>query len=517
MAPDAEPVKLRLVELLGAVSLATDLGTGQSHFHGVRTSVLAAALARALGLDDASVAAAQQVALLRFLGCTADAGETARMTGGDDLAFLAGMAPAALGGKAEMGRQLVRTVGAGQRPLRRAALVAGALADPAGAKRSLSAHCEVAAMLAARLGASATVREALAHGYERWDGAGFPDGLAGEAVPPAVRVAVVARDAAMWWQISRAELAEVLHARRGRAYDPAVVDACVAVGPGVLSRLEESDVWEAMLAADPGGDEIAGAGLDLALEAVADFTDLKSPWTRGHSPRVAELATAAARRLGMTPEDTTTVRRAAAVHDLGRVGVPNGIWDRPGPLGVAEWERVRLHPYLTESTLACCPALAGLGRLAGAHHERLDGSGYHRRTRELGMRERVLAAADVVAALGEDRPHRPALTAPRISDTVMAEMKAGQLDPAAVEAVLAAAGQPTAWARRSGWPAGLTDREVEVLRLITRGRTNRQVAAGLHLSVKTVGRHIENLYAKIGVNSRAAAAVFAMEHRLLGS
>ncbi|NKQ57143.1 LuxR family transcriptional regulator, partial [Amycolatopsis sp. K13G38] len=304
-----------MAELLGAVSLATDLGTGQPQFHGVRTSVLAAALAGRLGLDAVGVAAVQQVALLRFLGCTADAWETARMTGGDDLAFLAGMAPVAMGGKPEMGRALVRTVGAGRAPLRRAALVAGALADPAGARRSLSAHCEVAAMLAERLGVSATVREALAHGYERWDGAGFPDGLAGEAVPLGVRIAVVARDAALWWRVGPAQWGEVLRARRGRAYDPAVVDACLAVGPEVLGSLEESDPWEAMLSADPVGAVIAGPGVDAALAAVADFADLKSPWTRGHSPRVAELATAAARHLGMAPDAVTSLRRAGLVHD----------------------------------------------------------------------------------------------------------------------------------------------------------------------------------------------------------
>ncbi|HVW44911.1 MAG TPA: HD domain-containing phosphohydrolase [Amycolatopsis sp.] len=499
------------------MSLATDLGTGQPPSHGVRTSVLAVALGRQLGLDDVSVAAVQQVALLRFLGCTADTWETARMTGGDDLAFLAGMAPAVMGGKAELGRRLVRTVGAGQPPLRRAALVAGALADPGGARRSLSAHCEVAARLAGRLGASATVREALAHGYERWDGAGFPDGLAGDAIPLAVRVAVVARDADLWWRTGPAELSAVLRARRGRAYDPAVVDACLAAGPGVLAALDGSDAWEAMLGADAGSDEIDGPGLDAALAAVADFADLKSPWTRGHSARVAELATAAAGHLGMTDQDVTTVRRAALVHDLGRVGVPNGIWDRPGPLGVTEWERVRLHSYLTESTLACCPALAALGRIAGAHHERLDGSGYHRGTRESAPLERLLAVADVVAAMGADRPHRPALPAPGIADAVKGEVAAGRIDRAAAEAVLAGVGRRGGWPRRSGWPAGLTEREVEVLRLIARGRTNKEVAAALYLSVKTVGRHIENLYTKIGVNSRAAAAVFAMEHRLLDS
>ena len=174
-----------------------------------------------------------------------------------------------------------------------------------------------------------------------------------------------------------------------------------------------------------------------------------------------------------------------------------------------------MHPYLTESTLACCPALADLGRLAGSHHERLDGSGYHRGSRELGQAGRLLAAADVVAAMGEERPYRPALTRAQISDAIRAEVAASRMDGAASDAVLAAAGQRAVPSRRALWPAGMSDREVEVLRLIARGRTNKQVAASLHLSAKTVGRHVENIYAKIGASSRAAAALFAMDNRLL--
>jgi len=515
MPPEAGTGKLRLVELLGSISLATDLGTGQPQFHGVRTSVLAVALARELGLDGAAAADVQRVALLRFLGCTADSSETARMAGGNELAFLAAMAPVAMGSPAEMARRLVRTVGADQPVLRRAGLVAGAVGDPGGAKRSMSAHCEVAAMLAERLGTGPSVRTALAHAYERWDGGGFPDGLAGEAVPLAVRVAVVARDAELWWRAGPAETTEVLGVRRGRAYDPAVVDAYRSVGAGTLAKLDETDAWAAMLAAAPGGDEIVGAAVDTSLRAVADFADLKSPWIRGHSPRVADLAAAAARELGMAAEEATRLFRAALLQDLGRVGVPSRIWDRTGPLGVAERERVRMHPYLTESVLACCPALAGLGRLGGAHHERLDGSGYHRGTRDLGMAQRLLAAADVVAALAEERPHRAAATAAEVDDAVRSDVAAGRLDRTATDAVLAAVGRRATGGRRPAWPAGLSDREVEVLRLIARGRTNKEIAGNLFLSAKTVGRHVENLYAKIGSNSRAGAAVFAMEHRLL--
>jgi response regulator RpfG family c-di-GMP phosphodiesterase len=197
-------------------------------------------------------------------------------------------------------------------------------------------HCEVAAMLAARLGTGPSVTTALAHAYERWDGGGFPEGLAGEAVPLAVRVTVVARDAELWWRAGPAETTEVLGARRGRAYDPAVVDAYISVGAETLADLDATDAWAAMLAAAPGDDEIADAAVDTALGAVADFTDLKSPWTRGHSPRAAALAGAAAHEVGMAAEDVARLSRAALLQDLGRVGVPNGIWDRAGPLGVAE-------------------------------------------------------------------------------------------------------------------------------------------------------------------------------------
>ena len=504
-----------MVELLGAVSLATDLGTGQPPFHGIRTSVLAVRVGAALGLDDATLAEVQHVALLRFLGCTADSADTARMTGGDDIGFMAAMAPALMGGRAAVGRRLVGAVGADRSPLRRAALVAGALADPDGARRSLTAHCEVAAMLADRLGAGPAVRTALAHGYERWDGAGFPTGAAGEEVPLPVRIAVVARDADLWWRHGTASLDRVLRSRRGHAYDPRVVDACLAMAGDVLAALDAGQAWEAMLAVVPPGGERTVPDLDRALGAVADFADLKSPWTRGHSRRVAALAAAAAGVVGLPAATVALLRRAALVHDLGRVGVPNGIWDRPGPLGVADREQVRRHSYLTESTLTCCPGLSTIGRLGGAHHERLDGSGYHRGTRDQPTPERILAAADVVAAMEADRPHRPAVDDRNLRDAVRVEVQRGRLHPSATDAVLTVAGHRPTGRTRTGWPAGLSDREVEVLRLVARGRTNKEIAAQLYLSGKTVGRHVENLYAKLGVHTRAAAAVFAMEQHLL--
>ena len=500
----------RLAELVAAISLATDLGTGQPMKHALRTCRLAMAVSAELGLGPATAADIYFVALLRFLGCTADAPETARVAGGDNIAFVAAMAPAYMGSGGEAVVALARNVGRGAGPVRRARLLAEALGDP----RSLVSHCEVGARLATRLGLGARVVDALAHAYERWDGRGLPDGLAGEAVPQAVRVVVVARDAVLWQRLAGAEAAfEVLAGRRGRAYDPAVVDAVRAVG---LPSLDGVPIWDEVLAAEPRPVRRVGAvGLDRGLAAVGDFADLRSTWTRGRSARLAGTARAAGRAFGLPSAQLTVLGRAALVADLGAVGVPTGVWERPGPLGVDETERVRLHPYLSERVLGRCPGLGPVAALAGAHHERIDGSGYHRGCTGAGLPDaaRLLAAADVWTALREARPYRPAHVPAAARDALWAEVTAGRLDADAADAVLAGAGQEGH--RQSPNPAGLSDREVEVLRLVARGRSNREVAGRLSISVKTVGHHVGHIYAKIGTSTRPAAALFAMEHGLL--
>ena len=219
---------------------------------------------------------------------------------------------------------------------------------------------------------------------------------------------------------------------------------------------------------------------------------------------------------GLSDADAAALGRAALVHDVGRVGVPNGIWDRPGPLSVEQWERVRLHPYLSERVLKRCALLAPFGEVAACHHERVDGSGYHRGASgdQLDVGARLLAAADAYHAMTEDRPHRPALSPSDAASQLLDEVDAGHFRRTDVDAVLEAAGQEH---RRTAaaLPAGLTEREVEVLRLIARGQLNKQVAATLGISPKTVGRHIEHIYAKTGVTTRAGATLFAMEHGLL--
>ena len=173
-------------------------------------------------------------------------------------------------------------------------------------------------------------------------------------------------------------------------------------------------------------------------------------------------------------------------------------------------------PYYTERVLARSPALGKLGALAALHHERLDGSGYLRGTPAslLPVGARILAAADVYQALTEPRPHRPALAPDAAAEVVRGEVRRGRLDGASAEAVLASAGHRARAARR-GWPAGLSEREVEVLRLLARGHANRQIAARLSVSPRTVDHHVEHIFDKVGCSTRAAATFFAMQHDLL--
>ena len=230
---------------------------------------------------------------------------------------------------------------------------------------------------------------------------------------------------------------------------------------------------------------------------------------------MAELAAATASGLGLPEDETSTLRRAGLVHDLGRLGVSNSIWDKPGPLGAGEWERMRLHPYMTERMLHQSEVLAPLGAIAVQHRERLDVSGYPNGLSGAGISRsaRILGAVDAYRSMREPRPHRPPLRADAAAAELQADVRAGKLDGDAVAAVLAAAGHPVG--ARLDRPAGLTAREIDVLRLVARGHSSKQIAAELVITPKTARNHIEHIYTKIDASSRVAASLYATEHGLL--
>jgi HD-GYP domain-containing protein (c-di-GMP phosphodiesterase class II) len=393
------------------------------------------------------------------------------------------------------------------------------MADPSFGPRLAAAHCELAVALAGRLGMPTPVVTALGQIYERYDGKGGPRGLRGSDVAlPARLVHVAFRAETQRALFGPAEAVAVVAERADAELDPELARAFVGDAPALLEQADASSAWELFLAAEPSPVvrvEPGRAG-EIA-EAFAHYADVKSPYTLGHSVGVAGLAARAGGAASLSEAAREELRVAGLLHDLGRISVPNSIWDKPGPLNTVEWERVRLHPYQTERILSQSPLLAPFAPVAGGHHERSDGSGYHRGLpgAALSRPARILAASDAYQAMTEPRPHRPARAPAEAAHALAEEARAGRLDQAAVEAVLTAAGQRRAARERGTRPAMLSEREVEVLCLLARGLSNKAIAERLVLSPKTVKNHIAHIYEKAGISTRAAAAVFAVTNDLL--
>jgi len=508
---------IRAAELVAALSIATDLGTGQPLEHAVRSAVLAVRLGELAGASADELADAYYVALLHASGCTSNGHEAGQLFG-DDISHRAAfylIDPTKPDEVIEFYRAFV---GLGRPPEVRAKMLEQAIAEAGPrARESLETMCEVAQRFAAWLGLRPSIQDALEYVFARWDGLGLPP-VAGEQIPMSVRLLHVSKDASLFLSAAGPERAcAVLEERSGAAYDPRLAELAVANLDTMLAELDESRMWEYALAIEPSPPVwLHGDAIEKGFATIAAITGLKTPWLREHCTAVAELAEAAAWRAGLDEHEVTLIRRAALAHDVGRVGVPNSIWEKPAALGFGEWEHVRLHAHFTERAFAQSPALAPVGRLAGAHHERCDGSGYHRGVRapELDRAACILAAADCYAAMREARPHRPALDAAAAEAELLREASDGCLEPDAVAAVLAAAGHKVSTRPRE-LPAGLTPRELEVLLALVHGDSNQAIGDGLGISVKTVGHHVQHIYEKAGVRSRAAATLWAFEQELV--
>lgn len=508
---------MRLVELLGVLSLVSDLGLGMPNEHALRQCIIAVRLADRLGLGRHEREAAYYTGLLAWVGCHVDSYEQAKWFG-DEMAVKADARLVDFTGPAADMAFVLRHLRGGHSVVDKARTVAGLVAGGMKDLDSiLETHWLAVDGLAGNLGMSDPVRKSIEQTFERWDGRGSPHGAKGEEIVLTARLVNLADVVEVYHRAGGPEAAcAVARQRSGTQFDPALVELFCEHADDILGGLDAATTWDAVVDAEPTlGAPMTEQALDNALEAIADFTDVKSPYTLGHSRGVAGLAGEGADNLGLTAVDATDVRRAALLHDLGRLGVSNAIWDKAGELNVAEAERVRLHPYLTERTLASSPSLAPLGAIAVQHHERLDGSGYPRGLKgdAITPAGRVLAAADVYRAKVEPRPHRAPATAAEAAAILRVEARAGRLDGDAVEAVLRAAGHRPRQRREA--VAGLTAREVEVLRLLARGLSTKQIAAQLRISRKTAANHVEHIYTKLGVTNRALASLFAAKHGLV--
>ena len=516
MESSADRSHVRLAELVAALSLGIDLGFSQPMEHVLRQCLIGLRLAEGLGLDEDERAVVYYTSLLINVGCHSDAHEQAKWFG-DDIALKADKYDhdlrsirSALAG--------LRMLGAGRSPLQRFQVALEfALSGHREVDDMIAQHAVMAARLGEELELPPSVIAALGASYEQWDGRGWPGELKGDDVPVASRLAQAAEFVEVANRVGGVDAArELARERRGGQFDPAVSDLIDAEAEVILSDLDAVGTWDAVIGAEPAlAIVVAGDRFDAALLAVANFVDLKSPYFLGHARAVSELAGAAGERLGLPDPELRTLRRAGLVHDLGRLGISNAVLDKRGPLAGGDWERIRIGPYLTERMLRQSEALAPLAAIAVQHRERCDGSGYPRGLSGNGISgaARLLGAADAYQAMREPRPQRAALSAEAAAEELRADVKAGRLDADAVQAVLGAAGHRVS--RRHGGPAGLTQREVEVLRLLARGLSNKEIAERLVISPKTVANHVEHIYSKIDASTRAAAGLFAMRHGLL--
>jgi HD-GYP domain-containing protein (c-di-GMP phosphodiesterase class II) len=510
---------LRLTDLLAGLSRLADLGFGLQAGEALRAAALASNVARSMGLGDEDVRAALYTSLLLHLGCVGYAHETARAFG-DELVMGAASAHTNLADPRDVVQTFVPRLTADRSTSERLRLALTTLTR--GRRHSetfATTACEVGRDAARRLGLPVQVQRSVYHSYEWWNGDGVPAGLRGVEIPTGARLAGLAT-VAVTFELAGgiAAAVEAVGQQRGGILDPDMVDHFTLRADELFGAIRGDDPRELVLDAEPRPVVCVLAPQLVDVAAVfGDVADLKTPFTHGHSRGVALLCRRAGQQLKLTAAEVADLEVAGHLHDVGRVAVSSSIWDKPGALDAHEWEQVRLHAYHSERILSSSKRLTSLMPLIGMHHERLDGSGYHRGSTsdDLSVGALILAAADAYQAMTQRRAHRPALAPEEAQRCLLDDVRSGRLDAEATAAVLAAAGHDSPVVRREP-PRGLTGREVEVLSLVAEGCTNREIGDRLQISRRTAEQHVQNLYRKIGVSTRAAAALFAMEHDLLG-
>jgi len=445
----------RLGELLGALSHALDLTEGQPAGHCMRSCWIAQQLGRALGLSRDEMRDLYFATLLKDSGCSSNAARICELFLTDDLAFKHDRKTVGLGLPSLM-NFVIRHTGAKAGLAERLRAIANAVQNGGEIHRELTeTRCTRGAQIARQLRFSEDVADAIQALDEHWDGGGQPQGLAGNEIPLLARIALLAQvvdvfHASAGPQATREEVAR----RSGRWFDPRVADAfaVLARDPKFWAQLGAEDLEQRVLELEPAqqAQPVDDDYLDDIAMAFGQIVDAKSPWTAGHSLRVALITDQVAEQLGLGAPERRWLRRGALLHDVGKLGVSNQILDKPGRLDPAEWAAVQRHAHHTEQILGRISAFGVLARVAGAHHEKLDGSGYPRGldARHIRLETRIITTADIFDALTADRPYRPALPTQTALD-MMRELVGTAIDAdclAALEKSLSKLGEFSAFA-----------------------------------------------------------------------
>jgi len=432
--------EIRRSEVVAAFTYALDLTEGQPQGHSIRSCFIAALLARELGLDAAETARVYYAALLKDLGCSSNAARIHELYRADDLAFKQAWKTVAPGRGATL--RFVFEHAARGAPLKDRASAIGRILKngDAIAQEMIVARCTRGAEIARELRFDGDVAEGIYRLDEHWDGSGRPGGLRGAEIPLASRIALLAQIADVFHQAAGRRMAmEEVVRRAGSWLDPELVRAFVRVAdsPKFWAQLESTaiDIRVASMAPEDA-EEVDDEYLDAIAAAFGKVIDAKSPFTAGHSQRVANYAEDLGARLGVLPTRLRRLRRAATLHDVGKLGVSSAILEKPGKLDDEEWAVMRSHASHTQAILGRIGALADLAPIAAAHHERLDGKGYPLglTSEALSRETRIITLCDFFDALTADRPYRKAMPVEQAL-AVMAGEVGGALDPEGFEAL----------------------------------------------------------------------------------
>jgi HD-GYP domain-containing protein (c-di-GMP phosphodiesterase class II) len=510
-------------QLLCAFAYASDLAFGLQLEDCLRSCYVAVRMADALGLSADQREAAYYAALLKDAGCTSWTTEFAQAWRTDEIAARRELIIFSNYTDLRAFSTWMRRFVARDEPLaaKLSRYVRVLITSRTFIAEAIATSTAISRRIAGRLGMPEQVGEGVYNIFERWDGAGAPQGLRRDQIPSVSRIVLPTFFVVPFHRLGGREAAvQLARTLRGRAFDPAVSDAFLRLAADrcFWSDLESSDIQRTILALEPASalPPVTEAMIDNVALAFADFIDLKSRYIAAHSRRVGAVAEQLARAMGCAEAEVARIRRAGLLHDVGLVAVPSFILDRPwSALSTAEQDAYRLYPYHGERVLARAPALAPLAEMVGTHQERMDGSGFYRGLSgaSISLGARIIAVADRLDQLTHDRPGSPARSVP----AALRQLEQEPLDPAVIAALRRCLGERTTGATtpRGGQPAGLTEREVEVLRLAARGHTRREIGRRLSISENTVRHHLEHIYNKTGASNRVSATLFAMEHGLL--
>jgi HD-GYP domain-containing protein (c-di-GMP phosphodiesterase class II) len=428
--------EIRLSEVVAALSHALDITEGQPIGHAERCCRIGVRLGEAIGLPAPSRSALFYALLLKDAGCSSTASRVAALFENDDQRDKVDHKTTDLQRPLEAIRYAARNAAPERNLLMRARRFT--LVALKGSRREITQlRCERGAEIARQIGLSEETAQAILHLDEHWDGAGDPGSVHGDDIPILGRILCLSQSAEIAWQRGGPDaVIEVARQRRGTWFDPHLVD--------VLAGLRADSAFWALVRLTDVSDlepedraEVADeARLDHIAEAFASVIDAKSPFTSQHSQGVADIAGQVAHQLDLPAAELRDLRRAGLLHDIGKLGVSSRILDKAGPLNEAEWAAMRRHPEMTQRILEHVSAFGPLAETAAAHHERLDGRGYHRGVNadELPLAARILAVADVAEALSADRPYRSAL-APDEVLALMREEVGSHFCPVAYEAL----------------------------------------------------------------------------------